>query len=125
MAGGRFTWQDDTLSENLRTLGDRLDNMIALSTDFQATRAEAHARQTAPWTDRTTNARNGLSAETEHESRRRHTIVISHGVSYGFWLEVRWAGRYAVVMPTSILIGRELMDMIGRNWGPTIEGGAG
>lgn len=123
MAGGRFSWEDDSLSRNLNGMGDRLDNMIAMSTDFQATRAEARMREAAPWTDQTSNARNGLSAGTEHKPRKSHTIILSHGVSYGFWLEVRYAGRNAVVMPTAASIGKELMEMIGRNWGPTISGG--
>lgn len=125
MAGGKgsFEWESDSLTPELKTLRPRLDGMIAASTEYQATKAEAYAKQTAPWQDQTGNARNGLTATAEHVPFVRHSIIISHGVPYGIWLEVRYSGKNAVVMPTAVYIGKQLLDMIGRQWGPTIEKG--
>ena len=54
----------------------------------------------APWTDRSGNARQGLWTGTTNIPRMMTTLTLSHGVEYGFWLEVRWGGRFAIVLPT-------------------------
>jgi hypothetical protein len=122
MTGGRFRWDDDTLSPALRVFAERIDGMIATATEFKTSRAEEYAKSNAPWTDQTSNARNGIGAVAEHSPGKRHSIVVYHSVNYGIWLEVRHAGRNAILMPTAIVVGRELMDMIGRNWGPAVRG---
>lgn len=60
---------------------------------------QAHARKHAPWTDRTGDARAGLTAEPEMDGGTAR-VVLAHGVPYGIWLENRFNGRYAVVGPT-------------------------
>lgn len=60
---------------------------------------ETHARENAPWTDRTGDARGGLAGEVEVDGDTvRATLV--HGVDYGIWLENRFNGRYAIIGPT-------------------------
>lgn len=55
-------------------------------------RVEAYMKQKAPWTDRTTNARNGLSATAQKSGSRimasNFAIVLSHSVDYGVYLEL-------------------------------------
>lgn len=60
---------------------------------------EGHAKLTAPWQDRTGNARQSLFAVVD-VARDIVTLYLSHGMEYGLWLEVRYAGRYAVILPT-------------------------
>lgn len=60
---------------------------------------EQQAKQNAPWQDRTANARQNLHAWVEVASEIV-TLYLSHGVDYGLYLEVGFAGRYAVIMPT-------------------------
>jgi hypothetical protein len=63
-------------------------------------RVESHAKQHAPWSDRTTNARSGLSAEAVKLSSSVFAIILSHAVTYGIYLETRWNERYAIILPT-------------------------
>lgn len=81
----------------------------------QAAEMEAYAKQNAPWQDRTGAARAGLTATVE-ETGQIGTIVLSHGVPHGIWLEVANGGRFAIIAPTIDLFGgrvmRSLQNMI-------------
>lgn len=81
----------------------------------QAAEMEQYARSNAPWQDRTGNARAGLTATVE-ETGPIGTIVLSHGVSYGIWLEVGLSGKYSIIAPTIDIFGprvmRSLQNMI-------------
>lgn len=69
------------------------------------------AKEQASWEDRTGDAREGLDVDVAWEGE---TIVwqMFHTVDYGLYLETRWNGRYAVIMPTLELfapqVGRSL-----------------
>jgi len=56
-------------------------------------------KDNAPWTDRTGNARQTLYTEVRDVTRSMVELILSHGVEYGLWLEVRWAGRWGIVNP--------------------------
>lgn len=60
---------------------------------------EAHAQENAKWEDRTGDARAGLTAEATHDGFTTR-ITLAHTVDYGLWLEIRWSGAYAIIMPT-------------------------
>ena len=60
---------------------------------------EAHAKQHAPWTDRTGNARQSLFSVTEL-AKEIVTLYLSHGMEYGVFLELCNSGRYAIIMRT-------------------------
>lgn len=117
MAGDRvgFTWKADTLVRNISNLPTMVGRMIVAAVEYHATRGEAAMKKNAKWTDRTSNARNGLHTDTLHENvgkGSRHTIEFAHAVSYGIWLEIRWAGRYAVIMPSVLDEGGRLMKTL-------------
>ena len=62
---------------------------------------ETAAKQDAPWTDRTANARQSLHYEVVPDlSRDIVELYLAHGMEYGLWLEVRWAGKYQILWPT-------------------------
>lgn len=80
---------------------------------------EAHAKQNAPWTDRTSNARQSLRGYRDGEApaapagenasdypdphdlaRDVVAIYLSHGMNYGVYLEGAMQGRYAIIWPT-------------------------
>lgn len=108
-------WEDKQLVNTLQTLDARIDRFLTASIRYHATRATAFARQSAPWTDRTTNARNGLFAKAERD-RPRYRIVVGHSVPYGIWLETRWSGRYRVIVPTVDHESKELMTTVSLLW---------
>lgn len=75
--------------------------------------AEARMKTKAPWTDRTGNARNGLSAKAI-VGDEIDSLVLFHQVPYGIWLEVKNGGQYAVIMPTVNEIGPEIMKTLNK-----------
>jgi hypothetical protein len=89
-----------------------LDAVFALAQYFAA-RIEAFAKQTAPWTDQTGNARQGLTARAFREATAV-TIVLFHQAVYGIWLEVKNAGRYAIILRTLEAHYQPYMTAIGR-----------
>lgn len=106
-----ITWNDKALLNTLKTFNARADRAITAAVGYHATRAVAYARQNAPWTDRTTNARNGLFARAERAAPV-YRIIVGHSVPYGVWLEVRWSGRYQIIRPTVDHEGPELMKTV-------------
>jgi hypothetical protein len=63
-----------------------------------ATRIADDARASAPWTDRTGAARRGIFGRVFRLAMGA-VIVVGHSVHYGIYLERRWGGRYATVIP--------------------------
>ena len=66
--------------------------------NYYAPVLESYAKANAPWKNQTGNARQGLFGLAER-GPEVVTIYLSHGVYYGIYLETRWGGRYAIIMP--------------------------
>lgn len=100
----------DTLTPGLKTFPAKLAAAVDLYLEGQETKVQDYARSTAPWTDRTGNARNGLFAQKQGTIASGSTeIRLYHTVPYGIWLEIRWAGQYAVIYPTVVHEGERIM----------------
>jgi hypothetical protein len=56
-------------------------------------------KENAPWTDRTGNARQGLYTAVENVVNTMVELIMSHGVEYGIFLELKNAGHFAIVNP--------------------------
>lgn len=96
-----LTWQNppSTAVPNMvRTYEQRLHRVLFLLALTYAPRIEAWMKQNAPWTDRTGNARQTLWAEA-FDFADVVVLAFGHGVSYGVFLELANAGRYAVITP--------------------------
>lgn len=63
---------------------------------------ERHMKHNAPWTDRTTNARNGLEAEAAKLGGGVFAIILRHSVDYGRYLELgtRYMRARPIILPT-------------------------
>lgn len=107
-----FKWDSRELSRGVRELSPRVDAYIGAVVEFQATRGMAYMRAQARWTDRTGNARAGLFTIVRHFPMVRHEAVFSHTMSYGFWLEVANDERYAIVMQSVRIAGRDIMAQL-------------
>lgn len=112
MTSSGLTIVSDTLSPGMAAFPAKMDAAIAATVEFYSPRVEGYARSHAPWKDQTGNARNGLNAQTEHVPLTRHSIVLSHSVPYGIWLEVRFDGRNEIIIPTIKTQGAELMSTL-------------
>lgn len=102
------------LSRNLATLPDEIDGMVHAIMEYQSTKALSHMKTTAPWTDRTGHARSGLGTKVDWVPRESHTMRLFHRVSYGIFLETRWAGRYAIILPTIQQFGPDTMRLLNK-----------
>jgi hypothetical protein len=111
--GGGLTWLTNPFFGNGKAATLVLDirvGMAAATAGF-AKDVEDYAREHAPWEDRSGEARSGLKAE----ARQRlwtYTIILYHTVDYGIWLEIRWDGKYAIILPTIEHMGHELMGRL-------------
>lgn len=92
-------FDSNELGQRLNRGGERINRAVDTIFQLYAPRIESAAKINAPWTDQTGNARNGLAARAGVEGRA-HYIALFHQVPYGIFLEVRWSGKYAVIMPT-------------------------
>lgn len=96
------------LGDGIRPALDRRFRNAAARVRRLAARTRRDMQATAPWTDRTGNARRSLDATVDMSRRvRRATITLTlgyHGaptVSYGVYLEKKHGGNWAIVDPTA------------------------
>lgn len=97
----RFEWQRGAspadLAASVRDRERRFLRAIYELGVFFAAKIEAHARRHAPWTDRTGNARSGLTARAI-ATATGVVIVLFGTVSYQVFLELAHAGRFAIIL---------------------------
>lgn len=89
---------------------------------------EEHMKHNAPWTDQTTNARNGLAARAAKLATDLWGIILRHSVDYGVYLELghthevmtkkgisTWTVEpRPIIMPTVDLYGPKVMSSLTR-----------
>jgi hypothetical protein len=83
-----------------REYADELLRRIRKLMADAAPEAEAHMKAVGPWRDRTGAARKLLMAETV-DGGDEITLYLVHGAAHGIFLELRWGGKYAVIVPTT------------------------
>lgn len=97
----KIVWSGERdVSRNMGIYGERVIEVARATAAYFAPQIEAAAKTDAPWTDRTGNARQGLTGLAQDISETAVAIYLYHKMDYGKWLEVRWSGRYAVILPT-------------------------
>lgn len=108
--GGGIRWLTNPFAGNGKA-GRFIIHMsvgLAAFTKGFARKVEEYAKDNAPWDDRTGDARDGLKAVGE-QRLVTYTITLFHTVDYGIWLEVRWDGKYAIILPTLEHMGPQFM----------------
>lgn len=101
--GIRWVTPPSLLADSIERYGDKVMTAVAAVAGRIASVMEADARANAPWTDRTGNARSGLSGTAERDVARRLVVIyLSHGpaIDYGKWLELAHGGNYAIILRT-------------------------
>lgn len=96
----RVEFTSDSISPNLKKMVPMLRRNVYQVLRFHEPNLAATAKTKAPWEDQTGNARNGLAAVTRVEGPDEYSLTLYGSVKYQIWLEVRWAGKYAIIMPT-------------------------
>lgn len=107
--GSGFHWVEDTLTPRMEAFPGKVQAAIAATMKYHEPQVESYMRTNARWTDRTSNARNGLSATYVFTPPGTHVIVCFHSVPYGIWLEIAHGGRYRIIIPTILNQGIEVM----------------
>jgi len=98
----RIEWNgtDQQMKRNMAAYGVAVNNtLFQLGQFFAEKRLEPFAKRNAPWSDRTSNARQGLFAVTLKEGDKV-VLILSHGVDYGVFLELAHQGNFAIIGPT-------------------------
>lgn len=96
---GSIKWYYDSLTPRSLAFVGLANKAVGEVLERSAQEVQEYAQSNAPWDDETGAARDGLSAEAESDGFQ-HSITLFHTVDYGIWLEIRWNGRYAIIMPT-------------------------
>ena len=99
----KLVWSSDTLTPRMAASLGKADAYMRQVTELYTLRSEAYARQNAPWTDRTGNARSGLTGQGTIEGSARgarYEINLFHRAPYGIWLETRHDGRFSIINKT-------------------------
>ena len=109
-------WEYDTLTPRTKLFALKFNGYMAAEVEKWAILIEEAAQRDAPWEDRTGDARAGLTA-TGKARGFYHEIELHHTVPYGIWLEVKFNGRDAIILPTIEKYGPAVMADL------SIEGG--
>lgn len=112
----RIDWDAEKLTTNLAELPAKIERFVSSVMDYHGLRGEAYMKKNAPWIDRTGNARGSLHTRVE-KGVSQQTLVLAHGMPYGIWLEVRWAGRYSIIRPTLPTLGNDVMQTFRKGLG--------
>ena len=134
MASG-IVWRKSPSSLNpaIAAYGNKVKAAVVAVAQFIGARMENYAKANAPWTDRTANARQGLfyaedaegggevsgsanlgGQESEAIGAAKDVVALylSHSMTYGKWLELCNAGKYAIIMRTMEAHYNELIQML-------------
>ena len=117
-----FVWDqspEDAFSYLFDAYAAGLHEAVKLLCQARQPEIEAWMKTNASWTDRTGNARQGLTV-TVHDVTDAIIIRLSHGVDYGWFLETRFAGAYSIIAPAVDYWFKRIMDDVNQ-----IAGGVG
>jgi hypothetical protein len=113
LPSSNFHWEGDLNEQRIQQIGPTIKRAMVAAAGRTAPQAEAWMKSNARWTDRTGNARNGLTARSV-VSTNSVKVVLSHSVPYGIWLEVRWDGKYAIIEPAIQEWAPRMMELVAR-----------
>lgn len=114
-AGIRWITPPSELAAAVDKYGERVLTAVASVAQYVASEMQNTAKETAPWTDRTGNARTGLFGTSEADFAAKVVVLyLSHGaiIDYATTLELGHGGRYAVIARTMQAHYGELMGML-------------
>ena len=81
--------------------------------------SESYMKVNAPWQNVTRNARNSLNANVavaNSPQKTRISLRLAHGMDYGVWLELKNAGKFAIVRPTALIYRAKVRKAHRRVW---------
>lgn len=109
-----FDFNPGNLGRNLAKFNDDVQDLIRQDAEAHAFEAELTMKSKAPWTDRTTRARQTLWADADTRPGGDVRIEMGHGMDYGKYLENHNERRFAIVRPTIRATGLSFMRSMER-----------
>lgn len=107
----------DVVIRNLENWSkEKVSRVTRASQHVIAPSLENYARSNRPWQDRTGNARRRLHTKVV-TSADDLSIQLHHGVSYGVFLELKQAGKFAILKPTIMQNQAAVLKIIKTAWG--------
>ena len=98
-AGIRWSSSPGDMAQRVEAYGKRLLEAVYQLASEWARRLADEAKATHPWTNRTGEAEAKLFGRAVRLATGA-LIILGHGAAHGIFLERRWAGRWAVILPT-------------------------
>ena len=87
-----ISFNSSDMKNKLKSLNTKGRQAIDMYASIACEQLTVSAKMNRPWTDRT-----GLAKQSLHSYYR---ITLSHGVTYGVYLEYAFEKRYAIIEPT-------------------------
>lgn len=84
---------------NTKSVLNKTRASIGVFAATAAKKMEAEAKQNAPWTDRTSNARNSIQGDFGWHGSKA-AITLSGNMDYSPYLELAHEKKYAILKPT-------------------------
>lgn len=106
MGGWGFAWQGlADVATNVFDFAVETEEALAEAMEGLKDEMVAYAQENAIWIDHPgehEDARKNIQGVVVKEGDGTYSIYLGHGknVYYGIWLEVRWGGKYAIILPT-------------------------
>lgn len=91
---------------NLENAMKHMKNSAQTALEISGVQAVVYAKQNAPWTDRTGNARKSIHSETSSDGM---SVSVGIGEWYGKHLETSYGGRYRIVDPAVFSYGKAML----------------
>lgn len=112
-----MAWQGfEALEEDIDGLALRLvqGGSLREAVEGLAKEMEQWAKDNHPWQNRTGDAERGLQSRVVWSGETEFAIFLGHGkdIHYGVWLEVRWGGRFAILLPTLVHFAPQMSSRI-------------
>jgi len=100
----KIEWNAEELVSSLKNLDRAFTSKeyggLLMLMQTAASKMESWAKQNAPWTDRTGQARQRLTGQAYWEDSSIVVAAIAHQVDYGIWLELAHQRQYAILENT-------------------------
>lgn len=100
----------DEVIKNLKNFVPRLKAALALDAENIAANMEAWAKNNAPWTDQTGDARDFIKQTVKWTNADILMVSLSHNVNYGIYLELCNEGKYAILEKAIAEFGPKFME---------------
>lgn len=93
------------VTRNLENTIKQVRNAATTAVQISAAQAVVYAKQNAPWTDRTGNARKSIHSESSSDGM---SAAVGIGEHYGKYLETGYGGRYRIIDPAVFSYGKAM-----------------